>query len=86
MAWHYSLTFDPQGAFLHMRSVSLVQKVGEGRSLNLLLTQVSTPLCPCLDCCHDYYLNAFTEDKRRLFTLFLLSFHFGGQTRLMLTP
>ena len=37
MAWHYSLTFDPQGAFLSMCSVSLVQKDEGGRSLNPFL-------------------------------------------------
>ena len=28
MTWHYPPTFDPQGAFLHMCSVSLVRKEG----------------------------------------------------------
>ena len=80
MAWYYSLTFDPQGAFLHMCSVSLVQKEGE-RALNLFLTQGFAPLCPCLGYCHDYYLNVFTEEKHWLFALFLLSFPFWRAKR-----
>ena len=51
MPWCYSLTFDPQGDFLHICSVSLVPKGAGGRqwrSLNPLLTQRSAPLCPPL--------------------------------------
>ena len=43
MAWHYSLTFDPQGAFLCMCSVSLVRKEEGGRSLNPSLTHGFVP-------------------------------------------
>ena len=38
-AWNYLLTFDPQGAFLCMCTVSLVPKRRKQRSLNSLLKQ-----------------------------------------------
>ena len=63
MAWPYPLTFDPQGAFLCMCSVSLVPKRGSRD-----LKQDFAPLCPC----YDYYLKGFTRNKDWLFTLFIL--------------
>ena len=61
MAWHYPLAFDPHGALLHMRSVSLVPKEG-GAEMPLSFTQTEFALlCPChgydLDYGHDYYLK-----------------------------
>ena len=51
-----------------MCSVSLILKRGKQRSFNLLLRQGFASLCPC----HDYFLEMFTRDKDRLFTLILL--------------
>ena len=85
MAWSYPLTFDPQGAFLCMCSVSLNPKRGRRRSLNPLLNQGFASLCPCHDCyldyCHDYHLKVFTRNKHWLFTLFLLFLSFQRSNR-----
>lgn len=48
MAWHYPLTFDPQGTFLLMCSVSLVPKGRSGHPLILYSKQGFAPLCPCI--------------------------------------
>ena len=41
MAWNYPLTFDPQGAFLHMSSVSpLSQKREKGDPLIVYIDRV----------------------------------------------
>ena len=45
---HYglaSLTFDPQGGFLHVASVSLAPRTGNMRPLNPLLKQGLASLC-----------------------------------------
>ena len=87
IAWCYPLTFDPHGAFLCLCSVSSVPKERgmEIRSLNPLLKQGFTPLCPCRDCyldyCHDYYLKVFTRDKHWLFTLFVFLLPFQRANR-----
>ena len=54
----------------------LSEKRGQGEPLILYSHRVLPPLRPCLDYCHDHYLNVFTKDKRWLFTLFLLLFPF----------
>ena len=78
MVWHFHLTFDPQGAFLRMCSVSLVPKGGGGRGdLNPLFKQDFVPLCPC----HDYYFKVFIRDKHWLFIIFLLLLPFQRANR-----
>ena len=49
MGWPWPLTFDPQGAFPHVCSLSFVPKEGRGarRSLNPLLRQRFASLCLC---------------------------------------
>ena len=71
--------FDPQGPFLHMRSVFLVPKHGEGewRSLNPLLRQGFAPFYPC----HDNSLKLFKREKHYPFTLFLLLLPFQRANR-----
>ena len=61
------LLLDPQGAFLHMCSVSLAPR--RGKDLDLLLMQGLTPRCSC----HDSYLKV---PQVWLFTLFLWGFFF----------
>lgn len=75
MAWHYPLTFDPHGAFLHMCSVSLVPREG-GAEMPLSFTQTGFALlCPChgydLDYGHDYYLKGVY--KRQTLALYNVS-------------
>ena len=62
--WHLT----PKEDFWTCVVSPLFQKRGEWRSLNPLLKQGFTPLCPY----RDYYLKVFTRDKHWLFTLFLL--------------
>lgn len=45
---HYPLTFDPQGTFLHICSVSLVPKGRSGHPLILYSKRGFAPLCPCM--------------------------------------
>ena len=71
MVWHHPLTFDPQGAFLCMCSVSFR---GEWRTLNF--TQ-SLPLFVLA----MTYLKVFIRDKHWLFTLFLLLLPFWRANR-----
>ena len=80
MVQHYALTLAPQGAFLCMCSVS-IQKSGEQKFLNPLFQQGFAPHCPCLDCCHNYYLKVFTRGKDWLLTLFLLLLPFWRANR-----
>ena len=49
MRW-CSLLFDPQGAFLHMCSVSLAPRMRNIWPLDPLLQQGLAPLCSCHDC------------------------------------
>ena len=51
MAWCYPLTFDPQGAFLCLCSVSFVPKVGNGDPLIFYSNRVLPPVCPYHDYC-----------------------------------
>ena len=74
---HYTLTFDPQGAFCACIVSPLSQTRGERRFLNPLLKQSFAPLCTC----HDNYLKVFTRDKHWLFTLFLLLLPFWRANR-----
>ena len=71
MVWHYTLTFDPQGTFLCMCSVSFR---GEWRTLNF--TQ-SLPLFVLA----MTYLKVFIRDKHWLFTLSLLLLPFWRENR-----
>ena len=75
MAWHSLLSSDPQEAFLHLCTVSLVPKSGGRDPLIRYSHRLLPPLCPC----RDYYLRVFTGDKHCLFTLCCDS-HFRGQT------
>ena len=76
MAWHYPLTFDSQGAFLRMCSVSFVPTKRGWRSFNPF-KEVFGSLCPF----HDYDLKVFTRDKHWLFSLFLLLLPFQRANR-----
>ena len=84
MAWSYPLTFDLQGAFLLMCSVSLVLKKG-GYGEPLILKQgfapLSFPRINILDYCHDDYCKVFTRDTHWLFNLLLLLLPFQRANR-----
>ena len=75
MAWHYPLTFDPQGTFLHMCSVSLVPKGRSGHPLILYSKQDFAPLCPCM----TITLRCLKETNTGYLPYFCY-FHCGEQT------
>ena len=78
MAWCYPLTFDPQGAFLCLCSVSFVPKVGNGDPLIFYSNRVLPHFVPAVT---DYYLKVFTRDKHWLFSLFVLLLPFRRANR-----
>ena len=66
MAWHSLLSSDPQEAFLHLCSVSLVPKSWGRDPLIRYSHRLPPPLCPC----HEYYLKLFLQETN---TGYLLS-------------
>ena len=77
MVWHFHLTFNPQGAFLRMCSVSLVPK-GGGRRGDLLIfysSRISSLFILAMT------IKVFIRDKHWLFTLFLLLLPFQRANR-----
>ena len=80
VAWHCSSTFDPQGAFLRMCSVSLVWKEGVGRALNPLFTQGLCPLFVfALITAMTITLTCLQKTNTGYLPCFCCYFHFGGQ-------
>ena len=71
------LFLDPQGAFLHMCSVSFAPRMGNMWPLDLSLKQDLAPLCSC----HDYCLKVSTGSKAWLFILFQVSLPFRRANR-----
>ena len=51
MVWHSPLNSDPQGAFLHMCSVSLVPKQGEDRDPSTAAAAAAKSLQSCPTLC-----------------------------------
>ena len=71
MAWPYPLTFDPQGVFLCMCSVSLVPKRGAEISKRILLLFLLAMTIT---------LKGLKETKTGYLPCLYCYFHFGGGT------
>ena len=76
MSWHYPLTFDPQGAFVRICSVSLVPKeVGSGDPLILYSNRV----LPLFVLTMANTLKCLQETNTGYLPCFFYYFHFRGQ-------
>lgn len=73
MAWHYPLTFDIQGTFLRMCSVSLVPKGGVDIPSSFTQNMV-LPLCPCM----TITLRCLRETNTGYLPCFCCYFHSGA--------
>ena len=76
MAWDYPLIYEPQGAFLHMCSGSLVPK--RGKSEDLLIHYLNRIL-PLFVLAMTLTLRYLQETKTGYLPCFCCYFHFRGQ-------
>ena len=78
MTWHYPVTFDPQGAFMSICSVSLVPKeVGSQDPLILYSNRV----LPLFVLAMAITLRCLQERNTGFLPYFFYYFHFRGQKR-----
>ena len=71
MVWHYPLTFEPQGAFLHMSDVSLGTKHG---GVEILLSFTQTKFCPSLSLPWLLHLGIYKRQTLAIYAVYIVLF------------
>ena len=84
MAWDYPLIYEPQGAFLHMCSVSLVPKRGKSEDLlihylNRILPLFVLAMTIALTIALTVTSRCLQETNNDYLSCFCCYFHFRGQ-------